>query len=170
MSDFVLRKAEPADVPDVLRLVRGLAEYERLLDRFTATEADFTRVLFGPRPLAHALLAERARQPVGIAVWYYMLSTFAARPILFLEDIFVEPAHRGAGIGLALFRRLARIARDEKCWSMDWNVLNWNQPAIEFYRRIGARPVTDWTVQRLDGPGIAALADAQGQGSGRSEL
>jgi len=157
-----LREAEPADVPDVLRLVRGLAEYERLLDRFTATEADFARVLFGPRPLAHALLAEVAGHPVGVAIWYYMLSTFAARPILFLEDIFVEPPHRGRGIGLAMFRRLARVARDEKCWSMDWSVLNWNQPAIDFYRRIGARPVADWTVQRLDAQGIAALADAQG--------
>jgi GNAT superfamily N-acetyltransferase len=157
---FALREAGPADVPDVLRLVRGLAEYERMLDRFTATEADFARVLFSPQPLAHALLAERARQPVGIAVWYYMLSTFTARPILFLEDIFVESAHRGAGIGLALFRRLAHIARDEKCWSMDWRVLNWNQSAIEFYQRLGARPVADWTTQRLDAPGIAALADA----------
>ncbi|HJS85065.1 MAG TPA: GNAT family N-acetyltransferase [Acetobacteraceae bacterium] len=157
---FSLRAATEADVPDVLRLVRGLAEYERLLDRFTATEADFARVLFGPQPLARALLAEVARHPVGIAIWYYMLSTFTARPILFLEDIFVEPAHRGKGIGLALFRRLARTALDEKCWSMDWNVLNWNQPAIDFYRRIGARPVTDWTVQRLDAQGIAALAEA----------
>jgi GNAT superfamily N-acetyltransferase len=160
VTDLVLRKAGPADVPDVLRLVRGLAEYERMLDRFTATEADFARVLFAPQPLAHALLAEVARHPVGVAIWYYMLSTFTARPILFLEDIFVEPAHRGAGIGLALFRRLARVAREGNCWSMDWNVLNWNQPAIDFYRRVGARPVTDWTVQRLDAQGIAALADA----------
>jgi GNAT superfamily N-acetyltransferase len=160
VTDFALRRAEPADVPDVLRLVRGLAEYERLLDRFTATEADFARVLFGPQPLAHALLAEVARQPVGVTIWYYMLSTFTARPILFLEDVFVEPSHRGRGIGLALFRRLARIARDENCWSMDWSVLNWNQPAIEFYQRIGARPVADWTTQRLDTRGIAALADA----------
>ncbi len=160
MTGFALREAEPADVPDVLRLVRGLAEYERMLDRFTATEADFARVLFGSRPFAHVMLAEIAQRPVGVAIWYYMLSTFTAQPILFLEDVFVEPLHRGKGIGLAFFRRLARIARDENCWSMDWNVLNWNQPAIEFYQRIGARPVTDWTAQRLDAQAIAALADA----------
>ena len=155
-----MREAEPADVPDVLRLVRGLAEYEELLNRFTADEADLARVLFGPRPLARAMLAEIAGRPVGIAIWYYMLSTFTAQPILFLEDIFVEPTHRRKGIGLAFFRRLAGIARDENCWSMDWNVLNWNQPAIKFYRRIGAQPVTEWTVQRLDATAIAALADA----------
>ena len=159
MTDFALREAGPADVPDVLRLVRGLAEYERMLDRFTATEADFARVLFGPQPLAYAMLAEMAQRPVGIAIWYYMLSTFTGQPVLFLEDIFVEPACRGKGIGLAFFRRLARIARDENCWSMDWNVLNWNQPAIDFYGRIGARAVTDWTVQRLDATAIAALAN-----------
>ncbi len=157
---FSLRVANEFDIPEVLRLVRGLAEYERMLDRFTATEADFARVLFGSPPLAHAMLAEIAQRPIGIAIWYYMLSTFTAQPVLFLEDIFVEPAHRGKGIGLAFFRRLTRIARDENCWSMDWNVLNWNQPAFEFYRRIGARPVTEWTVQRLDAQGIAALADA----------
>lgn len=160
---FILRDAVPSDVPAVLRLVRGLAEYECMLDRMTATEADFTRILFGPRPLARAMLAEVQGRAVGIAIWYYMLSTFTAQPVLFLEDIFVEPAQRKRGIGLALFCRLARIARSENCWSMDWNVLNWNQPAIDFYRRIGARPVTDWTVQRLDTRAIAALADGQGR-------
>ena len=157
-NGFTLRAATPADVGHVRRLVRGLANYERMLDRFTATEADFARILFGSQPLAYALLADIEARPVGIGIWYYLLSTFAARPILFVEDVFVEPAHRGRGIGIALFRRLAGIAREQNCWSMEWNVLNWNQPAIEFYRRIGARPVQDWTVQRLDASGIATLA------------
>ncbi len=160
MTGFTLRDAGPADVPDVLRLVRGLAEYQGMLNRVTATEADFARVLFGSRPLARAMLAEVGGCSVGVAIWYYMLSTFTAQPVLFLEDIFVEPSHRRKGIGLAFFRRLAQIARDEHCWSMDWNVLNWNQPAIDFYQGIGARPVSEWTVQRLDAQGIAALADA----------
>ena len=160
MSRFSLREASAGDLSDVLRLVRGLAEYERLLDRMTATEADFERLLFGPRPLAHAILAEADGRAVGIAIWYYVVSTFAARPVLFLEDIFVEPGHRGQGIGLALLRQLAGIARDEKCLSMEWNVLNWNQPAIDFYQRIGARPVTDWTVYRMEQAAIAALAEA----------
>ncbi len=161
MTGITLRKAQPGDEPHILRLVRGLAEYERLLDRMTATDADFKRLLFGPRPLAHAILAEDNGKPVGIAIWYYVISTFAARPVLFLEDIFVEPAHRGRGIGLALLRRLATIAQDEQCLSMEWNVLNWNKPAIDFYHRIGARPVTDWTVYRMDTQATAALADTQ---------
>jgi GNAT superfamily N-acetyltransferase len=156
--DFKLRAAAPIDIPDILRLVRGLAEYERLLDRMTATEADFAHALFGPRPLAEAMLVEVDGRAVGLAIWYYLFSTFTAQPMLYLEDIFVEPAHRGQGIGLALFRRLAQIARARNCLSMEWSVLNWNQPAIDFYRRIGARPVTDWTLQRLDAKGIAALA------------
>lgn len=153
-----LREARPGDEAHVLRLVRGLAEYERMLDRMTATEADFARLLFGPHPLARAILADTGSAPVGIAIWYYVISTFAARPVLFLEDIFVEPSQRGQGVGFALLRRLAGIARDENCLSMEWNVLTWNKPAIDFYERIGARPVTDWTVYRLDTTAIAALA------------
>jgi GNAT superfamily N-acetyltransferase len=155
---YTLREAQSADIPDILRLVRGLAEYERLLDRMTATEADFAHALFGGRPYAEAMLAEVAGRAVGVAVWYYMFSTFTARPMLYLEDIFVEPAHRGRGIGLGLFRRLAQVAQAKNCLFMEWSVLNWNQPAIDFYQRIGARPVSDWTVQRLDAQGIAALA------------
>ena len=138
--------------------MRALAEYERMLDRMTPTEADFDRLLFGPGAFARAILAMHGEMAVGIAIWYHVLSTFNARPILFLEDIFVEPAHRAEGIGLALMRRLAAIALQENCWAMDWNVLNWNQPALDFYRRIGARPITDWTAQRLDAAGMAELA------------
>ena len=156
--NLILRQATLADLAHVLRLVRGLAEYERLLHECTGTEADFECALFGPRPLAEAMLAEVEGRAVGVAIWYYLFSTFAARPMLFVEDVFVEPPHRGQGIGLALFRRLAQVAQAKNCLFMEWSVLNWNQPAIDFYRRIGARPVTDWTVQRMDGPAIAALA------------
>lgn len=155
-----LRDAVKADVPVLLRLVRDLADYERMPHRVTATETDLARMLFASPPRAHAMLAEAEQRPVGIAVWYYLLSTFTARPILFLEDIFVDAAYRGQGIGFAMFRRLATIARANNCLSMDWRVLNWNQPAINFYSRIGARPMTDWTVQRLDTEGLAALAEA----------
>jgi GNAT superfamily N-acetyltransferase len=159
VTGFTLRGAEAADVGDVFRLVRGLADYERLLDRFTATEADYIRMLFGPKPLGQALLAEVEARPVGVAVWFYALNTFTARPILFLEDLFVEPAYRRHGIGLAFFRRLARIACENGCVSMNWNVLGWNEPAIAFYRRLGAEPVKDWNGQRLDAAGLRALAD-----------
>ncbi len=153
-----LREATATDLPHVLRLVRALAAYENLLDHVTATEAHFDTALFGPHPRAHAMLALHDTKPVGFALWYYSFSTFAGGPDLFLEDIFVEPDHRGAGIGLALFRRLAQIARAENCRRMEWRVLNWNQPSIDFYRRLGARPMQDWTVMQLDGPALLALA------------
>ena len=155
---FTLRAPTPDDVPHVLRLVRGLAEYEHLLHEVTATEQHFTRALFAPCPRAHAVLAWVGAEAVGLALWYYTFSTFTGGPDLFLEDIFVAPAHRGTGIGRALFRHLARTARAESCRRMEWRVLDWNQPSIDFYRRIGARPMQDWTVQQLDGPALAALA------------
>jgi GNAT superfamily N-acetyltransferase len=158
MNALALRAAEPSDVPEVRRLVRGLAGYEKLAHLATATEADFARVLFGPRPLAHAALAAVEARAVGVALWYYTLSTFTCRPHLFIEDVFVEPAFRKEGIGYALFRYLAGVAVDESCEGMEWRVLNWNAPALEFYRRIGAKPVTDWTTQELRGDALMALA------------
>jgi GNAT superfamily N-acetyltransferase len=155
---FSLRAATEADLGDVMRLVRGLAEYEKLTNHCTATEADFHAHLFGPKSIAHAALAEINNQPVGLALWYYTLSTFAGRKRLFVEDVFVEPAHRGAGIGHALFRHMAQVALAEGCNGMEWRVLNWNQPAINFYRRIGAQPVTDWTTNQLSGDALATLA------------
>jgi GNAT superfamily N-acetyltransferase len=158
MNGLTLRPAEPGDIPEVRRLVRGLAEYERLTHLATATDADFARVLFGPRPLAHAVLAEAEGRAVGVALWYFTLSTFTCRPYLFVEDVFVEPAFRKNGVGYALFRYLAGVAVDENCGGMEWRVLNWNAPALEFYRRIGAKPVVDWTTQELRGDALTALA------------
>ncbi|MDE2007884.1 MAG: GNAT family N-acetyltransferase [Rhodospirillales bacterium] len=157
-----IRAAEPADLGHILRLIRALAEYERLLDQVRITEADLARALFAPAPRAHALLAWAEDRPVGFALWYYTFSTFAGGPDLFLEDIFVDPSHRGAGLGLGLFRRLAAIARAEKCRRMEWRVLNWNEPSIRFYDRLGAKPMRDWTVMQLDGPALAALAAGEG--------
>jgi GNAT superfamily N-acetyltransferase len=155
---FTLRLATPADAAEVLRLVRALAEYERLADQVTATEDHFARALAGPAPRAHAVLAEAGGRAVGLALWYYTFSTFAGGPDLFLEDLFVEPGRRGQGIGLALFRHLARTAQDEGCRRMEWRVLDWNQPSIDFYHRLGARPMQDWTVMRLERDALAALA------------
>jgi GNAT superfamily N-acetyltransferase len=162
MTSFLLREAQPRDVPHVLRLVRGLAEYERLLNHVTATEAEFARALFGPCPRAYAVLAWAGEDAIGLALWYYTFSTFTGGPDLFLEDIFVEPMYRGQGIGLALFRYLAARARAENCRRMEWRVLNWNQPAIDFYQRLGARPIEDWTVQRLEGEALTALTEPPG--------
>ena len=159
MADpFVLRPATAADAPHILHLVRALAEYEHLADQVTATADHFARALAAPAPRAHAVLAWVGAAPVGMALWYYTFSTFAGGPDLFLEDLFVEPAHRGSGIGLGLFHHLARAARAEGCRRMEWRVLNWNQPSIDFYHRLGARPMQDWTVMQLRGDALAALA------------
>ena len=159
MMPFSLREATPPDVPDILRLVRGLAEYERLLDHAVATETDFHTALFGPQPRAHAILAIADDRAVGLALWYYTFSTFTGRPDMFLEDLFVEPAYRGRRIGLGLLRHLARRAVAERCRRIDWRVLNWNQPSIEFYESIGARQMQDWHVRQLGGEALVALAE-----------
>jgi GNAT superfamily N-acetyltransferase len=157
-SAFTLRDATPADMPDVLRLVRALADYEKLLHEAVATEEDFHAALFGPRRLAYAELAIADDRAVGLALWYYTFSTFKGRPDIFLEDLYVEPEYRGRRIGLALLRHLARLAVAERCRRVEWRVLNWNQPSIEFYERIGARPMEDWHVRRLEGAAMVALA------------
>lgn len=153
-----LRDAAEADLPVLLRLVRALAEYEKLAHRARATEADFRRALFGTPARAQALLAEADGAPVGFALWFHSFSTFEGRPGLYLEDIFVEPAHRGRGIGRLIFRDLARRAVEAGCARMEWSVLDRNALAIGFYRAIGARAMDEWTVQRLDGDALRALA------------
>ncbi|MGC8469057.1 MAG: GNAT family N-acetyltransferase [Acetobacteraceae bacterium] len=153
-----MREARPEDVPAILGFVRALAEYENLAHEMEAREEDFARALFGPRPHAHALLAEVGEAPVGLALWFYNFSTFAGRPGIFVEDVFVDPAFRGRGIGRAFFRALAQRAIAEGCRRLEWWVLDWNQPALHFYRSIGARAMEEWTVQRVAGPALAALA------------
>ena len=160
MTDGVsLRKAVESDAGEILRLVRALADYEKLLHEVKATEADFREMMFGPRPSAYAVLAEADGAAVGLALYYHTFSTFTGRCDLFLEDLFVMPTYRGRGIGIALFRHLAGTARDEQCRRIEWRVLDWNKPAIDFYHRIGARPMTDWNVMRLQGDALVALAD-----------
>lgn len=155
----VIRDATPADVPHVARLTRGLAEYERELDTFTATEADFHRILFGDGPRAYALLAEMPGEPpFGLALFNHTISTFRGKVGLFLEDLFVEPAYRGKGIGLALLRHLAARAAADGCHVIEWRVLNWNQPAIDFYEKLGAVPMQKWHVRQLGGAALTALA------------
>jgi GNAT superfamily N-acetyltransferase len=154
----VLRMATAEDVPTILGFVRALAAYERLEDEVMATEEDLHQSLFGTPARAEALLAELDGKPVGFAVWFYNFSTFRGRHGLFLEDIFVDPAHRGAGIGRAIFRFLAQRAIAQGCARMDWDVLTWNSTAIRFYRSIGAHPLEGWTRQRLTGRALEALA------------
>ena len=154
-----IRNATPADIPHIHRLVRGLAEYENFLDKFTASEADFHTALFGPAPRLHAILACTDNDhPVGIALFYYTFSTFACVPNMFLEDLFVEPAHRKRRLGLALLRGLARRAIQDGCKRIDWHVLEWNEPSIAFYASLGATRMTEWHVRQLQGDALHALA------------
>ncbi len=153
-----LRDAVRSDVPLVAHFVAALAEYEKLAHEVTATEAQFDALMFGPAPRAHALIAEWDGAPVGFALWYFAVSTFTASTKLYLEDLFVEPAHRNRGVGRAIFTDLARRAIAAGSSGMEWSVLDWNAPSIAFYRSIGATPHEGWTTQRLTGAALTALA------------
>ncbi len=155
----MIRPALPADVPTIARLIRALADYERLADAVDFDEAELARHLFGPRPHAEALIAEEDGAAVGFALFFHNFSTFRGRPGLYLEDLFVEPAARGRGHGKALFKALARLAAERGCARLEWSVLDWNEPALGFYRALGAVAQDGWTVHRLDGPALAALAN-----------
>ncbi len=159
-ENFEMRPAGVDDVPVILELIRDLATYERAPDEVTATEEQLVDVLFGERPAAEVLLAFEGKSPVGFAVYFYNFSTWLGRPGLYLEDLFVKPDRRGKGYGRALLVELAKIARDRGCGRMEWAVLDWNEPAIKFYRALGATPMHEWTVFRLTRDEIASLASA----------
>jgi GNAT superfamily N-acetyltransferase len=160
VAEFQIRPARADDVPIILQLIRDLATYERAPDEVTATEKVLVEVLFGERAAAEVLLAFEGESAVGFAVYFYNFSTWLGRPGLYLEDLFVKPDRRGKGYGRALLVELAKIARDRGCGRMEWAVLNWNEPAIKFYRALGAKPMNEWTVFRLTRDEIAKLADA----------
>jgi GNAT superfamily N-acetyltransferase len=156
-----LRPATPADVPVILQLVRALAEYERAPKAVVATEQDFLRHGFGPAPRFSVLLAEQDGEVAGFALWFFTFSTWVGRPGMWLEDLFVRPELRGRGIGKALMLELARTAVREGCGRFEWNVLDWNQPSIDFYRSLGARQLDEWVGCRVDGDALRALAARQ---------
>lgn len=155
---FEIRAATEDDVPLVLHFIRALAEYERLADRVTATEEKLRRTLFGSPRFAEVLLAEVDGKAAGFALFFHNYSTFLAAPGIYLEDLFVEPQHRGKGYGKALLTRLARIAKERECGRVEWAVLDWNQPSIEFYERLGAVGLDDWRIFRLTGDALDRLA------------
>ena len=156
----MIRRATAADVGTILNLIRELATYERAPDQVTATAEQLVDVLFGKKPAAEVLLAFEREEPVGFAVYFYNFSTWLGRPGLYLEDLFVRPEQRGKGFGRALLVELAKIARDRGCGRMEWAVLDWNEPAIEFYRKLGSKPMDEWTVFRLTRDGIERLAES----------
>jgi GNAT superfamily N-acetyltransferase len=153
-----IRFGDLPDVPLIADLIRGLARYEKLEHEVTMTEEKLTDSLFGERRYAETLIAEEDGEPVGFALFFHNFSTFLAQPGIYLEDLFVVPEHRGRGIGRALLERLAQVAVDRGCGRLEWAVLNWNQDAIRFYERLGAKPNSEWTVYRLAGEPLRALA------------
>lgn len=157
-----IRPAREADAGLLLSLIRELAEYERLAHEVVGSEELLRRHLFGERPAAEAVIAEVDGEPAGFALFYTSFSTFLCRPGLWLEDLLVRPQHRGAGVGRALLAHLARVALERGYGRMEWWVLDWNEPAIGFYRSIGAVPMSDWTVQRLEEAALRALAEELG--------
>jgi GNAT superfamily N-acetyltransferase len=161
MEEFTIRPATVADVRVILELIRALATFERAPNAVTATEATLTEVLFGKKPAAEVLLLFENLTAVGFAVFFHNFSTWLGRHGLYLEDLFVKPEYRGRGYGRALLVQLAKIARDRDCGRMEWAVLDWNEPAIQFYGKLGAKPMDEWTVFRLTRDGIARLADSQ---------
>jgi len=161
MSDkplLSIRTATADDVPLVAQLIRELAEYEKLAHAAVATEDGLRGQLFGERPAAEVLIAEADGEPAGFALFFHTFSTFLGKRGLYLEDLFVRPAFRGLGLGRHLMAALARTAVQRDCGRFEWSVLDWNEPAIAFYRRLGAVGLDEWTVQRLEGDALHALA------------
>jgi GNAT superfamily N-acetyltransferase len=156
----VIRAALPSDLPTIVALIGELAEYEHLVHEVVLDADEVADHLFGPRPYAEVLIAESDDgAPVGFALFFHNFSTFLGRPGIHLEDLFVRPDHRGSGHGIALLRALGRIARERRCGRIEWNVLDWNEPSIAFYRSLGARPMEEWLLYRLTGDAMDALAD-----------
>lgn len=157
----MIRPATPADTATICRLIRDLAEYEKLTDQVVLDEARLREHLFGQRPFAEALIAEDdTGTAVGFALFFHNYSTFLGQPGLYLEDLFVRPEHRGRGHGKALLAALAKLAVERGCGRLEWSVLDWNEPALGFYRALGAVPMDEWTVYRLTGDALRRVAEA----------
>lgn len=158
MPRVSLRPAVPADIPLIIELITELADYERLVHEVKADAQRMHEHLFGPRPYAEVLIGEVDGEPQGFALFFHNYSTWLSQPGIYLEDLFVRPAARGAGLGKALLTELARLAVERGCGRLEWSVLDWNEPAIGFYRSLGARPQDEWTVYRLTGEALRDLA------------
>jgi GNAT superfamily N-acetyltransferase len=155
---FHIDTATETDLPIILSFIRELAAYEKLEGEVKATVEDLRETLFGPGRVAFALIARASGEPAGFALYFFNVSTFAGRRGLYLEDLYVRPQFRQKGLGRQLLARLARIAVDQRCGRMEWAVLDWNETALRVYRAIGAQPMSEWTIQRLTGPALDALA------------
>ena len=160
-TSLLIREAVAKDVPDILALIRDLAIYEKEPDAAIATEEDLLRDGFGPEPYFHCIMAEWEGAVAGFALYFFQYSTWEGRPALYLEDMFVRERFRQRGIGVALFRRLAQIAVDRRCTRFQWECLDWNQPALDFYETTGAKVLREWLNLRVTGDALRRLADRQ---------
>jgi GNAT superfamily N-acetyltransferase len=158
MARTEIRPAAVNDVPLILSFIRELAAYEKLAHEVSATEDDLRACLFGERPIVEAVIASLDGEPVGYALFFPNFSTFLGKPGLYLEDLYVRPAARGQGVGRALLEHCARVAVDRGWGRMEWTVLDWNEPSIAFYKKLGAEPLADWTVFRVTGKSLEKLA------------
>lgn len=155
---LTLRLADATDVPTILAFIRALADYEKLLDMVVADEASLHQTLFGPTRYAEVVIADYQGTPAGFALFFHNYSTFLAKPGIYLEDLFVDPSLRGKGIGKALITYLATLAVERGCGRLEWSVLDWNQPAIDFYQSLGAVMLHDWRINRVTGDALHAMA------------
>jgi GNAT superfamily N-acetyltransferase len=163
LPSFQIRAATKADVPIIFSFIKKLADYERLSHEVVATEKILHETLFGRRRTAEVAIGYFEKQPVGFVIFFHNYSTFLGRPGIYLEDLFVDEAFRRRGFGGALLRYVARLAKERQCGRLEWSVLNWNEPAIEFYRKLGAVPRNEWTVFRLTGESLMRLATSEGR-------
>jgi GNAT superfamily N-acetyltransferase len=162
-DSLIIRSAVAEDCPVIFEFIKALADYEKLLHEVVATVPDLEATLFGQRPAAEVIIAEWEGQAAGFALFFHNYSTFLALPGIYLEDLFVYPHFRGRDIGKSLLQRLAQLALERKCGRLDWCVLDWNEPAIQFYLRIGAQAMDEWTQYRLTGPALSIVANVQEQ-------
>lgn len=161
---FSIRRANREDVPLIMKFIKALAEYEKLTHEVVATEELLKNNLFGPDAVAEVIIGEQDETPVGFALFFHNFSTFLGRPGIYLEDLFVYPEYRGNGYGTALLSYLGKLAVDRGCGRLEWSVLDWNEPAIKFYKSLNAEPMDEWTVYRVTGEALKALKDKFGNG------
>ena len=158
MSELTIKAATIDDVPVILAFIKKLAEYEKLSHLVAATEDGLQAALFGARAYAETIIAYYQNEPVGFALFFHSFSTFLGKPGIYLEDLFVDVEQRGKGFGKALLAHLAKLAQERDCGRLEWSVLNWNKPSIDFYESLGAKPMNEWTVYRLTGEALEQLA------------
>ena len=161
-SNFMIRTGTEEDAPVIFSLIKELAEYEHLAHEVVASVDDIRRTLFGERPFAETLIGEYGDLPISFALFFYNFSTFIGKPGIYLEDLYVQPEHRGKGFGSKMLAHIAALARERNCGRFEWSVLNWNTPAIRTYEKLGATPMEEWILYRLSGEALDRLADKKG--------